>query len=79
MEIIWRQDSMVDIEWKVIQSTCYLYSDYYCVKCYKVDAVRKEIADALKLSFVLYQPLSSIFNLFPFFFDLNLFAWFFDL
>lgn len=52
-EIIWRQDSTVDIGWKVIQSTCYLYSDYYCIKSYKVDAVRKEVADALKLSFVL--------------------------
>ena len=66
METGWRYNSRIAVEWKWILKYFYPYSDC-CIINYKLDAVRIGLANALEFILILQQPLSWIFNLFPFY------------
>ena len=65
------------IVWKQVedtaQSICYPYADCYNVN-YKPDAVRIGTANALEFISILWQQLSCVFNLFPYYLIPTLFA-----
>ena len=71
---------MVAIEQKLIYSKALanLFLTAMISNIIMADAFRIEIENALKLTLILQQPLSFIFNLLPYLFDLQLICIVFD-